>query len=283
MKHSFPLHRKLFVSHFLTALVVASTLGVFVYLMARESILDQLKLRLGSSASLISHEIDANELRDIRYPSDANKYEYREALDSLRQMIRSSGDISFVYIMRKTVDDEIVFVVDSDDSEEQAQPGDVYEAATPELKRGFLERSADSELTTDKWGSFFSGYAPLLNGNGEFLVGLDMRADDAYEKLYRIRMAAVFGLIFTLIFSWIIASWLSRHFRKPIDAMVEQIQAVGSGNLDRKLDIRRDDEMATLLAAINDMTSDLKQARDNNLRLAESLGDSFPDDGDDDS
>ncbi|MBK1877398.1 HAMP domain-containing protein [Pelagicoccus mobilis] len=278
MKLSFPLHRKLFVSHFLTTFIVSSALGVFVYLMAQESILEQLQHRLSSSAALISREIDANTLRDIRFERDTDKREYLATLKMLREMRRSNDDIAFLYVMRKTRDGKVKFVVDSDETEDQALPGMEYEEATSELLSGFSQRSADSELTTDQWGSFFSGYAPLRNGHGEFLVGVDMRADDVYEKLSGIRVAGLGGLFTTLLVSWGIAVWMSRHFKKPIDAIVEQVQAVGAGDFDRKIELRREDELATLLSAINDMTTDLKQARDDNIRLAESLDDAFLED-----
>lgn len=239
--------------------------------------MNQLQNRLASSAALISQEINADVLRDIRYERDVEKFAYKETLDRLRVMRRSVEDIAFLYIMRKTQSGEVVFVVDSDETEEQALPGQVYSAATQELIDGFTMRSSDEEMTTDEWGSFFSGYSPVLNGDGEFLVGIDMRADEVRSKLDEFHDAALWGFGFTLLLSWGIAVWMSRHFKKPIDAMVAQVQAVAAGNFDQRLEMRRDDEMASLLTAINDMTSDLKQARDDNIRLAESLEDTFSD------
>ncbi len=277
MKHSFPLHRKLFVSHFFTTLLVSSAIGFFMYMTARDSLMNQLQSRLANSAALISREIDADALRDIRFASDVDKFAYKETLEQLREMRRSNEDIAFLYIMRKTPGGEVVFVVDSDESEAQALPGQVYEAVPPQLMKGFVQHSADEKMTRDQWGSFFSGYAPVLNGDGEFLVGIDMRADEVRSNLDEIEAAGIWGLAIAVVLSWGIAVWMSRHFKKPIDAMIVQVQAVASGNFDQRLSVRRDDEMASLLLAINDMTSDLKQARDDNIRLAESLEDSFKD------
>ncbi len=277
MKHSFPLHRKLFVSHFFTTLLVSSAIGFFMYMTARDSLITQVRNRLSSSAALISREIDADNLRDIRFASDVDKLAYQQTLGQLREMKSSNEDIAFLYIMRKTPGGEVVFVVDSDESEAQALPGQVYESVPPKLMDGFVERTADEKMNRDQWGSFLSGYAPVLNGDGEFLVGIDMRADEVRSNLDEIEAAGLWGLAVAVIFSWGIAVWMSRHFKKPIDAMIVQVQAVASGNFDQRLSMRRDDEMASLVLAINDMTSDLKQARDDNIRLAESLDDSFND------
>ncbi len=248
-----------------------------MYMTARDSLITQVRNRLSSSAALISREIDADNLRDIRFASDVDKLAYQQTLGQLREMKSSNEDIAFLYIMRKTPGGEVVFVVDSDESEAQALPGQVYESVPPKLMDGFVERTADEKMNRDQWGSFLSGYAPVLNGDGEFLVGIDMRADEVRSNLDEIEAAGLWGLAVAVIFSWGIAVWMSRHFKKPIDAMIVQVQAVASGNFDQRLSMRRDDEMASLVLAINDMTSDLKQARDDNIRLAESLDDSFND------
>lgn len=276
MKHSFPLHRKLFVSHFVGILIVSSAIGFFIYTTALESLMEQLKNRLSSSAAMVGQNIDANELRDIRFERDVVKLDYLEALQALRDMRHSIEDIAYLYVMRKDADGKVLFVVDSDESAEQALPGRAYSSTTKELMLGFTERSADSELSTDSWGTFYSGYAPLMNGNGEFLVGIDMRVDQVQAKLVSIRNAGIVAIFASLVFSWLIAAWMSRHFKKPIDAMIAQVQAVGSGDFDQRLDMRRHDEMDSLLAAINDMTTDLQRAREDNMRLAESLEESFP-------
>lgn len=277
MKPSFPLRRKLFLSHFLATLVVSSAIGLFFYFSARESLFDQLRARLSGSAAFISREIDANELRDVRFPRDASKREYQEALNSLRQMQRSNEDIAFLYVMRLDEDGRARFVVDSDESEDQAMPGREYRPVTPELLRGFTAQSADRTFTTDAWGTFFSGYAPILNGRGEYLVGIDMRVDEVRAKLASIQRAGLAGLVVASLLSWGIAFWMSRHFRQPIEAMISQCQAVAAGDLDRRLEMQRHDEMDSLLVAINEMTADLRQTREDNLRLVESLDDALED------
>ncbi len=262
MKPSFPLSRKLLVSHFLATFIVSSAIGSFLYLTARESLMDQLRARLSGSAALVSRELDANALRDIRLESDIEKPEYIEALSSLRQMRRANSDIAFLYVMRLGDDGRVYFVVDSDETKSQALPGREYFDGTPELLRGFSEASADRSYTSDEWGTFISGYSPLLNGAGEFLVGIDMRADEVRRKLANLHKAGLIGVLAALILSWLIGSWMSRHFRRPIEAMITQVKAVAAGDLDRRLEMQRQDELDSLLTAINDMTADLKKARD---------------------
>ncbi|MDQ8203917.1 methyl-accepting chemotaxis protein [Pelagicoccus sp. SDUM812003] len=278
MNPPFPLRRKLFFSHFLATFFVSSAVGVIFYLAARDSLLDQLRARLSGTAAMISREIDANELRDVRFERDVSKREYVEALESLRQMRRSNADVAYLYVMRLDEDGRVRFVVDSDESEDQALPGRVYESATPRLMLGFTQQSADEEFVTDAWGTFLSGYAPTLNSKGEFLVGIDMNASEVRNKLDRIKQVGAASIVIAVLLSWVIASWMSRHFRQPIEAIIEHCQAVGAGDLDKRVEMQRQDEMDSLLVAVNAMTEDLRKARDDNMRLAESLDDALDED-----
>lgn len=238
----------------------------------------QLRVRLSGTAAMISREIDANKLRDIRSERDVVKRDYLEALESLRHMCESNEDVSFLYVMRRDDDGLVRFVVDSDTSEDQAKPGLIYEAVNPALLRGFDEQAADMEFVTDAWGTFFSGYAPILNGKGKYLIGIDMRADEVRAKLMGIQRAGGLALLAAVVFSWLIATWMSQHFREPIEAMIAQCQAISAGDLSQRLEMQRHDEMDSLLTAINLMTEDLKKAREDNVRLAESLDDALDED-----
>lgn len=270
MKHSFPLSRKLFLSHFLVSVIVSSFLSVFLYLTARDSMIEQLRYRLSSSAALISRDIDANDMRGIRDVGDRSKPEYQETLATLRNMRRANQDIAFLYIMRRE-GDSVYFVVDSDETDEQAMPGDQYIETSPRLLEGFERAASDEEPYTDPWGTFISGYSPIVNSHGEFLVGIDMRADEMRNKLSAIHHYGLYSIIGAFVFSWIIGLAVSRHFRHPIEEMVKQVRAIGEGDYDRRLEIQRLDEMDTLVGAINNMAADLKKARQENIQLAESI------------
>ena len=271
MKHSFPLSRKLFVSHFVSTLVVSSAIGVFLYLNARESIMEQLRSRLSSTAAIVSRDLDANELRDIRNANDVSKLEYRQTLEALRGAVAANPDIAFLYVMRLDGEGRVLFVVDTDASSGQALPGREYAPVDDRLLAGFKGPVADRRFVDDEWGSFISGYAPILNSNGEYLLGIDMRANEARAKLSGIHRAGLGGLVAALLLSWLMAEWMSRHFRGPIEAIVAQCEAVAAGNLDRRVDMRRFDEMDSLIGAINQMTVDLRRAREENLRMAASV------------
>lgn len=261
MKPAFPLSRKLFVSHFLATFVVASAIGLFLYLNAKESLMEQLRARLQSSAALISREMDASELAGIRSAEDVDSPEYRSAVEKLRALRRTNKDIAFLYVMR-LAGNKVYFVVDTDETQAQALPGQPYAHVNPRLLEGFSRQAADDRVTVDNWGAFLSGYAPVRGGVGEYLVGIDMRVDEVSRKLASLRRAAGGAIALALALSWALGFLMSRHFRRPIQAIVEQCEAISRGELDKRIEIQRLDEMDTLVSAINDLTRDLRRIRE---------------------
>lgn len=97
---------------------------------------ENLQSRLRNSAALISRSIDANELTEIKNPTDVTNGSYLKHLAQLREYRNANNDIAFIYIMRLE-GEKITFVIDSDSSDEQALPGRVYDEDFPNLKSGF--------------------------------------------------------------------------------------------------------------------------------------------------
>jgi len=89
--------------------------------------------------------------------------------------------------------EKIYFVIDSDETSAQAMPGQEYPQRIPTFIEGFSKPSVDDKIYSDQWGSFMSGYSPLKEGNGRYLVGMYMRATEVENKLYKLRIS---GIIF---------------------------------------------------------------------------------------
>jgi signal transduction histidine kinase len=262
-----PIRRKLFFSHFLAVLLVSGSIGTYFYFSAIESLLISLQLRLQNSAALISQVLDATELDEIRGQSDVNRPVYRKYLNMLRTVRRTNPDLAFLYVMRR-VGDRVYFVVDSDETAKQALPGQEYLSVIPALREGFFKSSVDKKIFTDDWGSFMSGYAPLKNGEGRYLVGMDMRATEVRNKLRNLRMSGILSLLCSTILALLFSRLLSFHFISPIQLLISRCSAIADGRLEERLEIRTGDELDNLIDAFNAMSVDLGKVRDQN-RLVE--------------
>jgi diguanylate cyclase (GGDEF)-like protein len=257
-----PLRTQLLLSHFLAVLLVSGSIGTYFYRQATASLLENLRGRLALSAGLLARALDARELEALRGEADVARPEYERNLDGLRDFQAANPDIAFIYVMRR--DDpagEVRFVLDSDTSGEQALPGEVYDERVPRLLEGFTRSSADDEITQDRWGYFLSGYAPLRNGGGRYLVGLDMRADEVQRKFRRIRVAGAVSLGASILLAALFSRFLATRITRPLQRVVERTQEIARGELEGEIPTAGSDELDGLAVAFNRMSVDLKESQ----------------------
>lgn len=247
---------KLIISHFVAILLVSGSTGTYFYLNAYSSLMKQIQDRLQYSAALISRTIDTGTLEGIEGPSDTGKAEYKETLGKLRNFRRMNKDIAFLYIMRKA-GNEARFVVDSDETDGQALPGRVYDDAPPNLYDGFDRMAVVDEIYEDEWGSFLSGYAPLLNGKGRYLLGIDMRADEVGRKFHLLHISGAISLIASIIFAFLFSQHLSHRFTSPLGLLISRCRAIADDRLGDRLDFKTNDEFNDLIVAFNTMSGHL--------------------------
>jgi diguanylate cyclase (GGDEF)-like protein len=263
IKISLPIGRKLFLSHFLAVLLVSGSIGTYFYLSAYFSLWNSLQSRLKSSAAMISQTLDARRLAAIKGREDTVLSVYRETLELLRSIKKTNPDIAFLYLMRRE-GERIVFVIDSDETSAQALPGREYKHNIPALWEGFQRAAVDDTINRDEWGTFMSGYAPIKNGNGAYLVGLDMRADEVYRKFQQLQVSGLFSLLASIILAYFFSRWLSRHFNRPITQLVASCSAIAEGKSAETLELRTGDELDHLIGAFNTMTRHLEDSRERN-------------------
>jgi diguanylate cyclase (GGDEF)-like protein len=217
-------HAKLFLSHFAAILLVSGSVGTYFYSNAADSLKQSLQSRLRNSAALVSRGFDADRLDLIRTPADAELPFYREQVAALRDLVRANPDIAFLYVMRRE-NDRVYFVLDSD-LDEPAAPGEEYPHRIPALLEGFVRPSVDDEITADRWGYFLSGYSPLDGGEGQYLIGIDMRADEVQAKFDQIRLAGLLSLMFSLLLAMVFSNLLSKHFTRRISGLSQRCTAL---------------------------------------------------------
>lgn len=262
---------KLFISHLLAVILVSGSVGTFFYLRAIDNLMRSLKSRLRNSAALLSQSIDARSLDSIRTPEDVESDTYRRALDQLRRMRRTNPDIAFLYIMRRADDGKVTFVVDSDETSAQALPGKEYPEVPPNMEAGFFNPAVDDDLVRDEWGVFLSGYAPLLNGEGAYLLGIDMRADEVHNKLAEMRLTGLISLLASILLALLLALYLSRGLSHRIGAIAAQCRRLTAGRLDARIEGRTYDEFDELAEAFNLLGESLQTTREELDRTVENL------------
>ncbi|MBI2380987.1 MAG: diguanylate cyclase [Gammaproteobacteria bacterium] len=249
---------KLFLMFFAVILTVSGSIGSYFYWNARSALMDSLQQRLKSSAALVVRSVDAQALDKIRQPADVHLAEYQKTLARLRSWVASNEDLAFIYVMQRNTAGEVSFLVDSDASPEQAQPGDLYEPAPPQMLAGFDKPSVDDSILEDAWGSFLTGYAPVPGREGRYLLGIDMRADEVEAKFQRLHLSGAVSLALSLCLAWLFSAWVSRQFLRPVQTVISQCEHMAAGQAGLRIDLRTGDELDTLIGAFNRLSSALR-------------------------
>ena len=265
MKHKpqirFRYSTKLFLSHLAAVFLVSGSVGTFFYVRAMDNLVRSLQSRLQNSAALLSETLDARELENIRTAADVDQAAYRDALEKVRRVRRTNPDIAFLYVMRRADDGTVGFVVDSDETEAQAQPGKIYADVVPEMLEGFHQPVVDDELYQDEWGVFLSGYAPLRNGEGRYLVGIDMRADQVRNNLRELRLTGLASLFASVLLALLFALYLSRGLARRIARVTAHCRDLAMGRLNARIESRTFDEFDDLAESFNAMGETLGGTR----------------------
>lgn len=249
---------RLFLSHFLAVVLVSGNIGTYFYVSALDSLLENLKHRLSSTAAMAAESLDAASLDAVRGPGDVSLPAYRDGLDVLRRLRRTNPDIAYLYVMRRE-GEKTFFVVDSDESEEQALPGTEYPSPPASLLAGFSGPAVDDRLYKDAWGVFMSGYAPLRGGKDSYLLGIDMRDAEVERKLWHLRLSGIISLSLSLGLAFVFASVLARRINRPIRLFAKTCAEVAEGRPGGRVDVHTGDELDRLASALNDMSARLAE------------------------
>jgi HAMP domain-containing protein len=215
-------------------------------------------------------------------PDDPALAVMRSQLQRYRQ---AYPEIRFIYTMARLPDsdrdDVVQFVCDASDETDRdhdgvvgpdecrAEPGQRYPAKdAPELIEGFTQPSADADVTTDQWGVWMSGYAPIRDATGTSvgLVGVDVPVD----HLAQLRRDFLFhsGLLLgsTLLAFLAAGALIAWRMRRPVAELQRGMLAVAGGDFSVRVDIRTRDEFQVLAEAFDHMRRELQHGAE--LRVA---------------
>lgn len=184
--------------------LVAILITFVIYTFTQNLLQERLQERIIAIASTGASQIDPNDVQALSSYDDLEKQEARRLASQLSRIRDSNHDVRYVYILRKTDDEDIMhFVIDAetlDSHEEQEQrsgeelseddlapgPGDELEVSEyPVLKyEAFNAPASEDELQEDQWSLQISAYAPIRqNGEAIAVLGVDVIATDFVKRI----------------------------------------------------------------------------------------------------
>ncbi|MCX5696330.1 MAG: hypothetical protein NTW18_06760 [Candidatus Omnitrophica bacterium] len=206
-----------FLGVFLFALLFLTVLSNFlVYEHRLRNNFSETRERLMLIASNAALSIDAEDIFNIPLEQRSEGTPgYMVIYHKLVEIKKANPSIKYVYIMTTTGQPGILqYVVDADPVPQiitahcpTSLPGDKYDARMfPEMMAAYNGPSADKKITTDVWGIFISGYAPIRDSEGRSvaILGVDSDASSMrdMQKGAKVRgkIALFAGILFLVSF-----------------------------------------------------------------------------------
>ena len=199
----------------------------FTYQSSKQALFDTVQGELKNLASVGAAQISGDAVSSLK-PGDESTVNFIALRNQLYNARKNTPDIRYSYIMAPSgkniqflVDDTYGFEADA------ATIGQVYtDGESPdqqaqdqkEILSGLNGPSVASTFYTDKWGTFLSGYAPVIDGQGHAVAiyGIDMDIHDYLSKEGFIGRQIYLVLAAILLLSIILVSYFAISFSKDV-------------------------------------------------------------------
>jgi adenylate cyclase len=244
-------------------LVLAVSLLTFFYTYAetKKAIKNTIQEELITLAQVVSSNIDGDKFEKLGEKNSGSK-EFTALRDYLYTAQSSNKDIKFIYTYRANDGKTVKFVVDAEygHSPDAAAPDEIYSDITGPMMEGLVRASVENEFSTDKWGTFMSGYAPVFNSKGSPVgaVGVDMSSAKALAKMDFIGSTIFLIFFLSILIVGIIIEVFSRTIIADIQKLNRAANEISSGNLNARIDVKRNDEIGELADSFSRMVASLK-------------------------
>lgn len=167
-----------------------------------------------------------------------------------------SGDsVTYVYTLMPKDESNFQFVVDTD-PDDPGEYAEDYEAQDAMFEAMEGKASVTQEAFTDEWGTFYSGYAPVVhNGKTLGIVAVDYEASSIQTSLNHLIRNILFSVAIGILFALIAAVTVSVRMRRNFGKVNNKILEVASddGDLTKVLDITSGDELEVIGNSLNQL------------------------------
>lgn len=179
---------------------------------------------------------------------------YIEGVHALRALRERCG-MAYLYVL-KTDGQKVIYVADSDDSEESSSIGDVFEVSYNELKGVFDgDEYIQDYIDHTENGDLISAYVPIYNYDGKIsvILGSDFDASKIVADMAAMKKKIVTRSVFAIFLVVICLTFLIRGITKNIRNVSQKIYelAHNEGDLTQMLNVRTGDEMEILADNLN--------------------------------
>lgn len=239
--------------------IISFTFTGLHYYRAKSEYRSQLRLHLEEMANSVAKCIDADIHAKLKEPADMESEAYSNLYIKLLDFKKAFKDIRYIYTMRVT-GDKVTYVIDADENIDEAMPlGALYDdadAAFLKTVKDMRKPASDKDFTRDKWGTWLSGYAPIITSDEKYdaFIGVDMAASNVIAKEKMLLKSATLQLLVALFVAIACGQVLGAFISAPIESIIVRIKRMKHGNFSDVVTSTNTDEIGELSDQLNLMS-----------------------------
>ncbi len=239
------------------ALGIAISLAVSItmYLQYTRYILYSTRTNLTNTANFINTNYP--ELKDLKKLLDeglAGSQYYNDLLNKMDELA-DSFQFTYIYVIEKRPDG-LYFIFDTGNLEDDLEDNTFnqkYAEVPDSLQKAFNNKSISitEKPYSDQWGTFLSSYIPVIQRDSVIgMICIDFDISPINELQNDTRISIGIQLIFAVIFSAVIAFFVSRSFIKPIAMAQKAAMTLAEMDLSINIESKRQDEIGEMIRAL---------------------------------
>ncbi|MBX7058035.1 MAG: adenylate/guanylate cyclase domain-containing protein [Leptospirales bacterium] len=231
-------------------------------------------------------------LRQVRQGSDRHLRPYgelpirEEILAQAGRSNRKAPSVAYAYIYVPAPGElgkkYIIYVADGDylpydanhdgDFEDEADyegnpTGNLVLRPTAEMQQAYDNRQpvAGREWDTDAWGTWLSGYVPILDEDGSVIavLGMDYDVRSEANKVAFIRNMSIGVVVVALLLAVALSMLLARWITRPVNALASGAERVAQRDFSTQVVVSSSDELGVLAGAFNNMVGEIREYSQN--------------------
>lgn len=248
------------------SLFSALTSAAIVFSQYSNYIDNTIESQLKNGLKLVSTQLVLSNFEQHIDAGNAASSDYQATLKTLLN-IAEAYNYSSIYTLQKQKDGSFRFILDSENLGNTEDPDflQTYDDAPPELELAYQNSEVVmSEPYTDDWGTHISAFAPIIkNGTPIGALAIDYNMGmiaTLYLNAYR---SCAIAIALTVFITILISLWLARGVSRPLQKTVEMIDRLSQGDLTKRLNLKRKDEIGQMATALNTMSETLSEVVSN--------------------
>ncbi|MBQ8518090.1 MAG: methyl-accepting chemotaxis protein [Agathobacter sp.] len=246
---------KLLIPVLIIILIVSAGMGTMMYLIGQEAYVNTGVEKSHMAATIASSLIDGSQVLKV-HEGTADQDLYEKQLWNLREIKETCGILYMYTIYEK--DGQYYYGIDTDESEGQCQPGDVYDDDLEPIKVALSDQHYVREyVVTNEYGNLISSYVPIYDvmGNVIGVLGCDYDGTEALRMVNIIKLLSMGCMAVALVVSAIVVTLFVNAITKNIVLINAKIYDLvnNEGDLTQKLDIRSGDELELIGTNVNNL------------------------------